>query len=146
MKRYLIETTLFDGNEYYICKGFPTKGYAVSQEFKKYYPEYKVQLSKVDYEEENCWQWDMAWDIERAANNLFDFLNYKIKYFPDETFCEWYVYADCRCRCLLVEQKEEGISKAFYHVYENDIVSVTNEKNNRRITICSEKWNDSKNI
>ena len=107
------------------------------QEFKKYYPEYKVRLSKVDYEEENCWQWDMAWDIERAANNLFDFLNYKIKYFPDETFYEWYVYADCKCRCLLVEQKEEGISKGFYHVYENDVVSVTSEKNNRRIMIYS---------
>ena len=113
MERYLIETTLFDGNEYYICKGFPTKGNAVSQEFKKYYPEYKVQLSKVDYEEENC-------------------------YFPNETFYEWYVYIDCRCRCLLVEQKVEGISKGFYHVYENDVVSVTSEKNNRRIMICSE--------
>lgn len=65
------------------------------------------------------------------------FLNYKIKYFPDETFYEWHVYIDYRCRCLLVQQKEEGISKAFYHVYENDIISVTNEKNNRKITICS---------
>ena len=137
MKRYLIETTLFDGNEYYICKGFPTKSNAVSQKFKKYYPKYKVQLSKVDYEEENCWQWDMAWDIEKAANDLFNFLNYKIKYFPDETFYEWYVYTDCRCRCLLVEQKAEGISKGFYHVYENDTVSVTGEKNNRRIMIYS---------
>lgn len=56
------------------------------------------------------------------------FLNYKIKYFPDETFYGWYVYIDYRCRCLLVQQKEEGISKAFYHVYENDVVSVTGEK------------------
>lgn len=55
----------------------------------------------------------------------------------DETFYEWYVYTDCRCRCLLVEQKVEGISKGFYHVYENDIVSVTGEKNNRRIMIYS---------
>lgn len=139
MERYLIETTLFDGNEYYICKGFPTKGNTVSQEFKKYYPEYKVQLSKVDYEEENCWQWkwDMAWDMERAANSLFNFLNYKIKYFPDETFYEWYVYVDCKYRCLLVEQKEEGISKAFYHVYENNIVVVAKEKDYRKITIYS---------
>ena len=87
---------------------------------------------------EESWQWDKTWDMERAANNLFDFLNYKIKYFPDETFYEWYVYIDCKCRCLLVEQKETELSKAFYHVYEDDIVSVTNEKNNRRITICSE--------
>lgn len=155
MEKYLVKVTLFDGNEYYVCKGLFTKytldsnvfnaihfdlkeGNAVSQEFKKDYPKRKVQLSKVDYEE-NYWQWkwDMAWDIERAANNLFDFLNYKIKYFPDETFYEWYVYADCKCRCLLVEQKEEGISKGFYHIYENDIVSVTNEKNNRRIMIYS---------
>ena len=152
MEKYLVKVTLFDGNEYYVCKGFFTKytldsnisngihfdlkeANAVSQEFKKYYPEYEVRLSKVNYEEENCWQWDMAWDIERAANNLFDFLNYKIKYFPDETFYEWYVYADCKCCCLLVEQKEEGISKAFYHVYENDTVSMMNEKNNRRIMI-----------
>lgn len=110
---------------------------AVSQEFKKYYPEYEVRLSKVDYEKEGFWHWDTAWDIERAANDLFNFLNYKIKYFPDETFYEWYVYADCRCRCLLVEQKAEGISKGFYHVYENDVVSVTGEKNNRRIMIYS---------
>lgn len=139
MEKYLVKVTLFDGNEYYVCKGFFTKytldsnisngihfdlkeANAVSQEFKKYYPEYEVRLSKVDYEEENCWQWDMAWDIERAANNLFDFLNYKIKYFSDETFYEWCVYTDCRCRCLLVEQKVEGISKGFYHVYENDVV------------------------
>ena len=87
---------------------------------------------------EESWQWDKTWDMERAANNLFDFLNYKIKYFPDEIFYRWYVYADCRLCRLLVEQEAEGISKAFYHVYENDIVSVTNEKNNRRITICSE--------
>ena len=154
MEKYLVKTTLLDGTELYVCKGFFTKytldsnisngihfdleeGNAVSQEFKKYYPEYKVQLNKVDYEEENYWQWDMAWDMERAANNLFDFLNYKIKYFPDETFYEWYVYVDCKCRCLLVEQKEEGISKGFYHIYENDIISVTNEKNNRRIMIYS---------
>ena len=101
---------------------------AVSQEFKKYYPEYEVRLSKVDYEKEGFWHWDTAWDIERAANDLFNFLNYKIKYFLDETFCEWYVYTDCRCRCLLVEQKAEGISKGFYHVYKNDVVSVTGEK------------------
>lgn len=155
MEKYLVKVTLFDGNEYYVCKGFFTKytldsnisngihfdleeGNAVSQEFKKYYPEYEVQLSKVDYEKERFWHWDKALDMERAANGLFNFLNYKIKYFPDETFYEWYVYTDCRRCCLLVEQKEEGISKAFYHVYENDIVSVTNEKNNRRITICSE--------
>lgn len=155
MEKYLVKVTLFDGNEYYVCKGFFTKytldsnisngirfdleeGNAVSQEFKKYYPEYEVQLSKVDYEENYWqWQWDIAWDIERAANDLFNFLNYKIKYFPDETFYEWYVYIDCKCRCLLVEQKEEGISKGFYHVYENDIVSVTGEKNNRRIMIYS---------
>lgn len=154
MEKYLVKVTLFDGNEYYVCKGFFTKytldsnisngihfdleeANAVSQEFRKYYPEYKVQLSKIDYEEENYWQWDMAWDMERAANNLFDFLNYKIKYFPDETFYEWYVYTDCKCRCLLVEQKAEGISKGFYHVYENDIVSVTKEKDNRKITIYS---------
>lgn len=152
MEKYLVKVTLFDGNEYYVCKGFFTKytldsnisngihfdleeGSAVCQEFKKYYPEYEVRLSKVDYEKEGFWHWDMAWDIERAANNLFDFLNYKIKYFPDETFYEWYVYTDCRCRCLLVEQKAEGISKGFYHVYENDVVSVTSEKNNRRIMI-----------
>lgn len=92
-------------------------------------------LSKVDYEKEGFWHWDTAWDIERAANNLFNFLNYKIKYFPDETFYEWCVYVDCKCRCLLVEQKAEGISKGFYHVYENDVVSVTGEKNNRRIMI-----------
>ena len=110
---------------------------AIIQEFKKRYPEHNVQLSKVDYEEEIYWQWDKAWDIERAANNLFDFLNYKIEYFPDETFYRWYVYIDCKCRCLLVEQKEEEISKAFYHVYENDIVSVTKEKNYRKITIYS---------
>ena len=113
------------------------EGSAVCQEFKKYYPEYEVRLSKVDYEKEGFWHWDTAWDIERAADNLFNFLNYKIKYFPDEAFYEWYVYADCKCRCLLVEQKEEGISKAFYHVYENDIASVTSEKNNRRIMIYS---------
>ena len=111
------------------------EGSAVCQEFKKYYPEYEVRLSKVDYEKEGFWHWDTAWDIERAANNLFNFLNYKIKYFPDETFYEWYVYTDCRCRCLLVEKKAEGISKGFYHVYENNVVSVTSEKNNRRIMI-----------
>lgn len=33
--------------------------------------------------------------------------------------------------------KAEGISKGFYHVYENDVVSVTSEKNNRRIMIYS---------
>ena len=77
-----------------------------------------MRLSKVDYEKEGFWHWDTAWDIERAANDLFNFLNYKIKYFPDETFCEWYVYTDCRCCCLLVEQKAEGISKSFYHVYK----------------------------
>lgn len=154
MEKYLVKVTLFDGNEYYVCKGFFTKytldsnisngihfdlkeGGAVCQEFKKYYPEYEVRLSKVDYEKEGFWHWDMAWDIERAANDLFNFLNYKIKYFPDETFYEWYVYTDCRCRCLLVEQKAEGISKGFYHVYENDVVSVTGEKNNRRIMIYS---------
>ena len=154
MEKYLVKVTLFDGNEYYVCKGFFTKytldsnisngirfdleeGNAVSQEFKKYYPEYEVQLSKIDYEKEGFWHWDTAWDIERAANDLFNFLNYKIKYFPDETFYEWYVYTDCRCRCLLVEQKTEGISKGFYHVYENDVVSVTDEKNNRRIMIYS---------
>lgn len=154
MEKYLVKVTLFDGNEYYVCKGFFTKytldsnisngihfdlkeANAVCQEFKKYYPEYEVRLSKVDYEKEGFWHWDTAWDIERAANDLFNFLNYKIKYFPDETFYEWYVYIDCRCRCLLVEQKAEEISKGFYHVYENDVVSVTSEKNNRRIMIYS---------
>lgn len=154
MEKYLVKVTLFDENEYYVCKGFFTKytldsnisngihfdleeGNAVSQEFKKYYPEYEVQLSKVDYEKEKFWHWDKAWDVVSAADDLFNFLNYKIKYFPDETFYGWYVYIDYRCRCLLVQQKEEGISKAFYHVYENDIISVTNEKNNRKITICS---------
>lgn len=154
MEKYLVKVTLFDGNEYYVCKGFFTKytldsnisngihfdleeGNTVSQEFKKYYPEYEVQLSKVDYEKEGFWHWNKAWDMERAANDLFNFLNYKIKYFPDETFYEWYVYIDCKCRCLLVEQKEEGISKGFYHVYENDTVSMMNEKNNRRIMIYS---------
>ena len=154
MEKYLVKVTLFDGNEYYVCKGFFTKytldsnisngihfdleeANAVSQEFKKYYPEYEVQLSEVGCEKEKSWHWDTAWDIERAANDLFNFLNYKIKYFPDETFYEWYVYTDCRCRCLLVEQKAEGISKGFYHVYENDVVSVTGEKNNRSIMIYS---------
>lgn len=79
----------------------------------------------------------MAWDMERAANSLFNFLNYKIKYFPDETFYERYVYVDCKYRCLLVEQKEERISKAFYHVYENNIVVVAKEKDYRKITIYS---------
>lgn len=141
MEKYLVKVTLFDGNEYYVCKGFFAKytldsnisngihfnleeGNAVSQEFKKYYPEYEVQLSKVDYEKEGLWHWDKVWDMERAANDLFNFLNYKIKYFPNETFYEWYVYIDCKCRCLLIEQVVEGISKNFYHVYENDVVSV----------------------
>lgn len=145
MEKYLVKVTLFDGNEYYVCKGFFTKytldsnisngihfdlkeANAVSQEFKKYYPEYEVRLSKVDYEKEEFQHWDTIWDMERAANDLFNFLNYKIKYFPDETFYTWYVYTDCRCRCLLVEQKVEGISKGFYHVYENDVVSVTSKK------------------
>lgn len=160
MEKYLVKVTLFDRNEYneyneyYVCKGAFTKytldsnvlkgihfdleeAKVVEQELKKEYPEFRIQLNKTDCEEENFWQWDTAWDIERAANNLFDFLNYKIKYFPDEIFYEWYVYTDCKCRCLLVEQKEEGSSKAFYHVYENDIVSVTKEKNYRKITIYS---------
>lgn len=145
MEKYLVKVTLFDGNECYVCKGFFTKyalasnisngirfdleeGNAVSQEFKKYYPEYEAQLSKVNYEKEGFWHWDKAWDVERAADNLFNFLNYKIKYFPDETFYAWYVYVDYRRRCLLVEQKVEEISKGFYHVYENDVVSVTGEK------------------
>jgi hypothetical protein len=75
MEKYLVKVTLFDGNEYYVCKEFFTKytldsnisngihfdleeANAVSQEFKKYYPEYKVQLSKVDYENEGLWHWD----------------------------------------------------------------------------------------
>ena len=103
------------------------------EEFDKCYE----RVSEVGYEKEKSWHWDTAWDIERAANDLFNFLNHKIKYFLDETFYEWYVYTDCRCRCLLVEQKAEGISKGFYHVYENDVVSVTGEKNNRRIMIYS---------
>ena len=155
MEKYLVKITLLDGTELYVCKGAFTKytldsnilngihfnlkeGNAVSQEVKKYYPEYKVRLSKVDYEENYWqWQWDKTWDMERAANNLFDFLNYKIKYFPDETFYDWFVYVDCKLRCLLVEQREEGFSRAFYHVYENDIVVMTNEKDNRKITIYS---------